>query len=128
MNVKNLTELRGSWLLTTPTTLNLTGVKVLQNTVKTEGVGSDKGAWLLGGVWPERGGGGGYRQGRGQVTGCGSHGSHGLVLEGDEGHAQRFGVDLLLLLPVLLLQLGLPLGVVADRLLLRDKCTMLTHR
>lgn len=49
--------------------------------------------------------------------GC-SHGGHGLVLEGDKGHAQRLGVDLLLLLPVLLLQLGLPLGVVAHSLLL----------
>lgn len=58
---------------------------------------------------------------------CGSHGSHGLILEGDEGHAQWFGVDLLLLLPVLLLQLGLPLGVVADRLLLLDKWRLLNH-
>lgn len=58
--------------------------------------------------------------------GNGSHGGHGLVLEGDEGHAQRFGVDLLLLLPVLLLQLGLRLGVVADRLLLHKNANMLT--
>ena len=57
----------------------------------------------------------------------GSHSSHGLVLEGDKGHAQRFSVDLLLLLPVLLLQLGLPLGVVADRLLLQDRRTLLDH-
>lgn len=55
--------------------------------------------------------------------GRGLHGSHGLVLERDEGHAQRFGVDLFLLLPVLLFQLGLHLGVVADRLLLQDKQT-----
>lgn len=34
MNVKNLAELRGTWLLTTSTPLNLTGVKVLQNTEK----------------------------------------------------------------------------------------------
>lgn len=56
-----------------------------------------------------------------RCEGRGSHGSHGLVLEGDEGHAQRFGVDLLLLLSVLLLQLGLPLGVEAHGLLLQHK-------
>lgn len=37
VNVKRLAELRGPRLLTTATTLNLTGVKVLQNTVETEG-------------------------------------------------------------------------------------------
>lgn len=47
-----------------------------------------------------------------------SQGRGGLVLEGDEGHAQRLAVDLLLLLPVLLLQLGLSPGVEADRFLL----------
>lgn len=40
VNMKNLTELRGTWLLTTPTTLNLTSVEILQDTVKTEGVES----------------------------------------------------------------------------------------
>ena len=40
MNVKSLAELRGLWLLTTPTALNLTSVEVLQNTVKTDGVES----------------------------------------------------------------------------------------
>lgn len=40
VNVKSLAELRGLWLLTTPTALNLTSVEVLQNTVKTEGVES----------------------------------------------------------------------------------------
>lgn len=44
VNVKSLTELRRSWLLTTPTTLNLTSVKVLQNTVKMEGWGQRRGA------------------------------------------------------------------------------------
>lgn len=107
MNMKRFTELRGPWLQTTPTTLNLTCVEVLQDSVKTEGAGPQTGrvrAASVGGVKEE--------------AGLGLHGRHGLVLEGDEGHAQRFGVDFLLLLPVLLLQLGLPLGVEADGLLL----------
>lgn len=37
VNVKNFAELRGLRLLTAPTTLNLTGVKVLQNTAKQRG-------------------------------------------------------------------------------------------
>lgn len=107
MNVKRFAELRGPRLQTTPTTLNLTRVKVLQDSVKTEGTGPQTGsikAVSVGGVKEE--------------AGLGLHCRHGLVLEGDEGHAQRFGVDLLLLLPVLLLQLGLPFGVEADGLLL----------
>ncbi len=52
VNVKSLAELRGLWLLTTPTTLNLTGVKVLQNTAKTEGGGVKESRW------GQRGGGG----------------------------------------------------------------------
>lgn len=63
----------------------------------------------------------------GAGSGSDLHGSHGLILEGDKGHAQRFGVDLLLLLPVLLLQLGLPLGVVADCLLLHVQGKLLNH-
>lgn len=49
-----------------------------------------------------------------------SHRRHGLVLEGDERHAQRFGVDFLLLLPVLLFQFGLQLGVITHSLLLQN--------
>lgn len=64
-----------------------------------------------------RGGAKGYPEGP-LVLGLYSRGCGGLVLEGDEGHAQRFAVDLLLLLLVLLLQLDLSPGVEADRLLL----------
>lgn len=56
-----------------------------------------------------------------------SHCRHGFVLEGDEGHAQWLSVDLLLLLPVLLLQLGFPLGVEAHRLLLQVDKLYYTH-
>lgn len=52
MNVKNLAELRGTWLLTTSTPLNLTGVKVLQNTEKrgvvSRGEVKDKGSGVRG--------------------------------------------------------------------------------
>lgn len=75
--------------------------------------------------------GGGSEEGSGGLEGLKQvadlHGRHGFVLEGDEGHAQWLGVDFLLLLPVLLLQLGLPLGVEAHRLLLQVNKGYYTH-
>ena len=49
----------------------------------------------------------------------GSHGSDGLIVEGDKGHAKRLLVHLLLLPLVVLLQLLLQLRVVLDGLHLR---------
>ena len=48
-----------------------------------------------------------------------SHCGHGLILESDERHAKGFGVDLLFLLSVVLLQFGLPLSIEAHRLFLK---------
>lgn len=109
VNVKNFTELGRTWLLVTSTALNLAGVKVLQDAENRRDFKFNQTCFspfcLNASLWAE----------------SGSHGGHGLVLEGDEGHAQRLGVDFLLLLPVLLLQLGLRLGVEAHGLLLQDK-------
>lgn len=114
MDVQRLAELGRARLQAAVAALHLAGVKVLQDSE-----GEREGERAVGGCC-------GHSQ-EGLQEAADLHGRHGFVLEGDEGHAQWLGVDLLLLLPVLLLQLGFPLGVEAHRLLLREDELHDTH-